>query len=54
MLPLFSFMDFSLFMCIVIEVWILGSVRWDEEDVSTLDKEDGFSVVKGAEQERLR
>ena len=34
-------------MCIVVEVWTSNSVHWDEEDVSTVDKEDGSSVDKG-------
>ena len=53
MLSLFSFVDFSSFVCIVLEVWTSDSVRWDEE-VSTVDKEDGSSVDKGADQVRLR
>ena len=54
MLLLFSFVHFSSFMCIVLEVWTLDSVCWDEEDVSTVDKEDGSVVGKGAEQYYLR
>ena len=41
-------------MFIVLEVWTSNSVRWDAEDISTVDKEDGSSVEKGAEQDRLR
>ena len=54
MLSLFSFVDFSSFMRIILEVWTLDSVRWDEEDVFTVDKEDGSSVDKGVEEDRLR
>ena len=54
MLSLFLFVDFSSFMCIALEVWTSDPVRWDEEEVSIVDKEDGFSVDKGAEQDRLR
>ena len=43
-----SFVNFSSFMCIVLEVWASDSVRWDEEDFSTVDKEDGSSVDKGS------
>ena len=49
---MFSFLDFFSFMCIL-EVWTPNSVIWDEEDVSTIDKEDGSSVDNGAEQDRL-
>ena len=41
-------------MCIILEVWISHLVRRDEDDVSTLDKEDGSSVDKGADRDRLR
>ena len=54
MLSLFLLVDFSSIMYIVLEVWTSDPGRWDEEDVSTVDKEDGFSVDKGAEQDRLR
>ena len=52
MLSLFLFLDFFSFMCIL-EVWTLNSVIWDEEDISTIGKEDGSSVDNGAEQDRL-
>ena len=32
-------------MCIVLEVWRSDSVHWDEEDISTVDKEDGSSMM---------
>ena len=54
MLSLFSFVDFSSFMCIILEVWASDSVRWGEKDVSTVDKENGSSVDKGAEQDHLK
>ena len=44
---------FFSFKCIA-EVWKSDSIRWDEEDVSIVDKEDSSSVEKGAEQNRLR
>ena len=36
------------------EVWMADSARWDKEDASTVDKENGFWVDKGVEQDRLR
>ena len=32
-------------MCIVLEDWRSDSVHWDEEDISTVDKEDGSSMI---------
>ena len=49
-----TFLDFSSFMCIVIEVWTSHSASWDEEIVSIVAKEDVSLVEKGAEQNRLR
>ena len=48
------FVDFSSFKCIVLEVWVSDSVRWDKEDVSTVDKEDGSMVDKAVEQDRFK
>ena len=47
----FAWGVFLIYMCYS---WTSDSVRWDEEDVSTVEKEDGSSVDKGAEQDRLR